>query len=464
MRKKRIAALAVSAVLALGTMTYTSYAAEGWQQSGADWVYTDANGNKITNEWRKGADNLWRYLNSQGIMAVNAWADDDYYVDNNGIMVTNKWMKLPVKNPNWDEQNDLVWYYFSNSGKAVTDGWSKIDGKYYFFDSEGIMQTGWVDDDTYYLGEDGAMRTGWMFLRDPDSDDDSFSNEVVPFGDDEDSHWYYFLSSGKKYAPSISSGDYKLYKIDGVYYCFDGNGAMHTGWVDMGDKGDGSFENYRFFQDNGSVQTGWYTTTPPEDNDLNMDLGGDVEYYYFSSNGTPKVGPPIEEASTSDLVKINGITYLFNEKGNPVYGLRKLQVGNTGEYACYYFGPDKATSSVIKGKGTVEEGDGSKSQFYFTETGNKMGRGFTGVKDTYRYYMGKLQKAESGTKYEAINIEGKIYLVNTSGKIVKSGSVKDSSGTKYKTNTSGQVTQVDGEDNDGKSLARGPVEPVYWDE
>ena len=195
-----------------------------------------------------------------------------------------------------------------------------------------------------------------------------------------------------------------------------------------------------------------------------MDLGGDVEYYYFSSNGTPKVGPPIEEASTSDLVKINGITYLFNEKGNPVYGLRKLQVGNTGEYACYYFGPDKATSSVIKGKGTVEEGDGSKSQFYFTETGNKMGRGFTGVKDTYLYYMGKLQKAESGTKYEAINIEGKIYLVNTSGKIVKSGSVKDSSGTKYKTNTSGQVTQVDGEDNDGKSLARGPVEPVYWDE
>ena len=127
MRKKRIAALAVSAVLALGTVTYTSYAAEGWQQSGTNWVYTDANGNKITNEWRKGADNLWRYLNGQGIMAVNSWADDDYYVDGNGIMVTNKWMKLPVKNPNWDEQNDLVWYYFSNSGKAVTDGWSKIE-------------------------------------------------------------------------------------------------------------------------------------------------------------------------------------------------------------------------------------------------------------------------------------------------------------------------------------------------
>ena len=108
------------------------------------------------------------------------------------------------------------------------------------------------------------------------------------------------------------------------------------GWVNMGDKADGSFENYRFFQENGKVQTGWYSSTPPEDNDLDMDLGNEVEWYYFSSSGIPKVGPPAEEASTSDLVRINGITYLFNEKGNPVYGLRRLRIGNTDEYACYY--------------------------------------------------------------------------------------------------------------------------------
>ena len=461
MRKRGITVFTLSMMLALGTATLTAYAA-GWQQSGTDWVYYDSNNYMVTNEWKKGADGLWRYLNSQGVMAVNSWADDEYYVDNNGIMVTNKWLKLQKKNPGWDEENTMVWYYFSNSGKIITDGWSKIDNKYYYFDSDGVMQTGWVDDDTYYTGSDGAMRTGWQYLQDPE-DKDSFDDKTVPFEDDEDKHWYYFQSSGKKYVPNISSGDYKLYKIDGVYYCFSETGAMQTGWVNMGDKADGSFENYRFFQENGKVQTGWYSSTPPEDNDLDMDLGNEVEWYYFSSSGIPKVGPPAEEASTSDLVRINGITYLFNEKGNPVYGLRRLRIGNTDEYACYYFG-NKATSSVVKGKGTVEEGDGTKSDFYFTESGTKAGRGYTGVKDNYLFYMGKLQKAESGTKYEAIKIDNKVYLVSTSGKIVKSTTVKDSSGTKYKTNSSGQIIQVDEQSDDGKSLAREPIEPDYWED
>lgn len=461
MRKRGITVFALSMMLALGTASLTAYA-EGWQQSGTDWVYYDSNNYKVTNEWKKGADGLWRYLNSQGLMAVNSWVDDEYYVDNNGIMVTNKWLKLQKKNPGWDEENTIVWYYFANSGKVVTDGWSKIDNKYYYFDSDGAMQTGWVDDDTYYTGSDGAMRTGWQYLEDPE-EDDSFDDKTVPFGDDEDKHWYYFQSSGKKYVPNISSGDYKLYKIDGAYYCFSETGAMQTGWVNMGDKSDDSFENYRYFQDNGKVQTGWYSTTPPEDTELNMDLGNEVEWYYFSSNGTPKVGPSAEEASTSDLVRINGITYLFNEKGNPVYGLRRLRVGSTDEYACYYFG-NKATSSVVKGKGTVEEGDGTRSEFYFSESGTKAGRGYTGVKENYLFYMGKLQKAESGTKYEAIRIDNKVYLVSTSGKVVKSTTVKDSSGTKYKTNSSGQIIQVDEQSDDGKSLAREPIEPEYWED
>ena len=118
----------------------------------------------------------------------------------------------------------------------------------------------------------------------------------------------------------------------------------------------------------------------------------------------------------------------------------------------------------MKGKGTVEEGDGTKSDFYFTESGTKAGRGYTGVKDNYLFYMGKLQKAESGTKYEAIKIDNKVYLVSTSGKIVKSTTVKDSSGTKYKTNSSGQIIQVDEQSDDAKSLAREPIEPDYWED
>lgn len=460
MKKKGFAVLFLSAALAFGTTGLTAYA-EGWQQSNGSWTYVDDNGKLVTNTWKRGADNLWRYLNSQGVMAVNSWVDDDSYVDANGIMVTDKWVKMEKRNPAWDEEGDLVWYYFSSTGKAVTDGWAKISGKYYYFDEDGVMQTGWVDDDTYYLDENGAMRTGWVFAKDPDSDDD---DDVIPYDDDEDSHWYYFLSSGKKYVPSISKGDYKLYKIDGTYYCFDGNGAMQTGWVNMRDQDEEGFANYRYFQENGAVQTGWYSTTPPEEDDYNLDFGWDVEWYYFSSTGVPKVGPYAEEASTNDLVKINGITYLFNEKGNPVYGLRILQQGSSDEKVCYYFGADKATSSVVKGKVTAEEGDGSSSEFYFTESGNKAGRGYNGVKDGYLFYMGKLQKAESGTKYEVIEVDEKYYLVNTSGKIVKSGTVKDSNKTKFKTNSNGQITAVDDETNDGSEYARNPVEPVAWDD
>lgn len=462
MKKRGIAVCALSVMLAIGTASLSAYAAEGWKQSGNNWVYYDSNGNLCTNEWRKGADNLWRYLNSQGVMSINSWVDDEYYVDNNGIMVTDKWMKLPKKTTGWDVDNTTVWYYFGSSGKAVTDGWSKISGKHYFFDSDGVMQTGWVDDDTYYLGDDGAMRTGWMYLQDP-SDDDSFDNNSAPFGDDEDKHWYYFQSSGKKYVPNTGNADYKLYKIDGVYYCFGENGAMQTGWVNMGDKEDGNFENYRYFGENGKVQTGWYSIQPPDDDNDNFDFGEDVEWFYFSSSGVPKVGPRIENASTNDLVKINGITYLFNEKGNPVYGLRSLSVGNSGETAVYYFG-NKATSSVVKGKGTVEEGDGTKSEFYFHESGSKVGRGYTGVKNGYLFYKGKLQKAESGTRYEPINIENKTYLVNTSGKIAKSTTVKDAGGTKYKTNSSGEITQIDEENSNGRSEGREPSEPVCWDD
>ena len=94
MKKKGLRILAAAAVLTFGCLTMNAYAAEGWALSNNIWTYLDKNGNRVTNEWKKGADNLWRYLNSSGEMAVNSWADNDYYVDSNGIMVSNKWMQL----------------------------------------------------------------------------------------------------------------------------------------------------------------------------------------------------------------------------------------------------------------------------------------------------------------------------------------------------------------------------------
>ena len=61
--------------------------------------------------------------------------------------------------------------------------------------------------------------------------------------------------------------------------------------------------------------------------------------------------------------------------------------------------------------------------------------------DNYLYYMGKLQKADSGSKYEVFSVPNgnsyKNYVVNTSGKIAKNTTVKDSNGVKYKTTAAG---------------------------
>ena len=43
----------------------------------------------------------------------------------------------------WND-TDAGWRYITSTGKAVAGRLAFIDGKWYRFDSDGIMQTGWV--------------------------------------------------------------------------------------------------------------------------------------------------------------------------------------------------------------------------------------------------------------------------------------------------------------------------------
>ena len=475
MKKKGFKVLAAAALMTMGVMTMSAYAAEGWAMSNNSWVYLDANGNKITNEWRKGADNLWRYLNSKGEMAISTWADDDYYVDSNGIMVSNQWVRTC---PLYDNGEGEQWFYFGSSGKLVKDGWKKIDGKSYLFDSDGIMQTGWSEDELYYLGTDGAMKTGWRYIEPPAEDFEDWADNYAGVYSEDGKYWFYFASNGKKYCPATSSdesADYRVSRIDGEYYCFDEYGIMQTGWVYMnGDPEDApvdSIENWRYFAEpeitsltTGASVQGWLSLEPPERLLNNMDEP--VVWYYFKKDGSAQVGPDYGTASTTDFVRINSKSYLFDPKGNPVSGLHKVEIGTTGEYTSYYFDEDAKTP--IKGKKTIEEGDGTKSTFYFNE-GSYAGRGVTGVKDNYLYYMGKLQEASSDLRYELFSIPDssgyKTYVVSTSGRIAKNKTVKDADGVKYTTNSSGILTAIDGETVDGTAFYNSPIEPVFeeWD-
>ena len=460
--KKRIGltALGLWAALSVGS-ALTVYGA-GWQQtSGGAWEYYNESGRRETNVWRKGADGLWRYIDGRGYMATNTWVDDTYYVDGNGVMASGKWLKLESSSGFHDGE---VWYYFNTDGKRVEEIWKKINGKWYYFDDEGVMLTGWLLNDMYYTDENGVMLTGWQKLPPPEDNyyEDYYNqakNEPVDTKNEDGTYWYYFGSNGKKVIPENMYGsDYQEKKINGSYYCFDSNGQMQTGWCNV--KGDSSIDSYKYYDENGkAVVNTWLSLEAPDE----FDKYGEVEWFYFTSNGAPKVGPEAGQATSRDLMRIKGLTFLFNEKGNPVYGLQKVATGSGGdEYTAYYFGSNKRNCEMLTGKQKVEEADGFVSEYFFLDSG----KGYTGVRDGSLYYMGKLQVADSGIKYMPITLNtggsSKNYLVNASGRTVKNTTVRDAEGTKYKTGSNGIILKINDEDVSGETFSN-PVEPTWWD-
>ena len=455
MKRKICAVLTLTAVLSAGAAV-SAWAAAGWVQNNGQWQYQDRDGYIVRNEWQKGADGKYRYLDSSGYIAVSTWIDDEYYVGSDGIMVTDSWLREDCSS---ETDSGIAWYYFDSRGQAVKEGWKKIDDVWYYFDDVGVMQTGWVDENRYYTNENGQMLTGWQLLDPPEdvSYDEDEEEEYDPFtqADNEGKYWYYFKSNGRKVTPDEDSGnEYGTVRIDGDYYCMNSDGAMQYGWKNV--EGGSSITSYKYFKSDGKMVTGWYSLAAPRGID---DSSDEIHWYYFNSKGVPKAdedGIPTKD----DLLTINGKTYLFNNVGNPVYGLRKVYLGESEDesnYTSYYFGEDDNDCWAHSGKIKVEEDSGEENTYYFTSAG----RGFTGIKDNYLYYVGKLQVAQND-KYELINVPGKDYavMVSSSGKVMKSTTVKNSDDIKYKTNSSGQVIEIDGEEVSGVT-GIDPEEPDY---
>ena len=455
MKRKICAVLTLTAVLSAGAAV-SAWAAAGWVQNNGQWQYQDRDGYIVRNEWQKGADGKYRYLDSSGYIAVSTWIDDEYYVGSDGIMVTDSWLREDCSS---ETDSGIAWYYFDSRGQAVKEGWKKIDDVWYYFDDVGVMQTGWVDENRYYTNENGQMLTGWQLLDPPEdvSYDEDDEEEYDPFtqADNDGKYWYYFKSNGRKVTPDEDSGnEYGTVRIDGDYYCMNSDGALQYGWKNV--EGGSSITSYKYFKSDGKMVTGWYSLAAPRGID---DSSDEIHWYYFNSKGVPKAdedGIPTKD----DLLTINGKTYLFNNVGNPVYGLRKVYLGESEDesnYTSYYFGEDDNDCWAHSGKIKVEEDSGEENTYYFTSAG----RGFTGIKDNYLYYVGKLQVAQND-KYELINVPGKDYavMVNSSGKVMKSTTVKNSDDIKYKTNSSGQVIEIDGEEVSGV-IGIDPEEPDY---
>lgn len=459
---KQILIPCAAAALTLGT-AMMSYAATGWQEEDGSWYYYDSDGERVTDTWKKSGDH-WFWLDEDGEMATDTlveYDDDFYYVNEAGARVSNEWRALENTDDS-DDASDVAWYYFGSTGKAYKAASSgkttfksigKADGttKKYAFDSEGRMLYGWVNEESerqtdedawkngvYYLGEagDGALRDSeWVQLEveDDENEDDDFDG----------TYWFYFSTNGKKLSDTTK-------KINGKKYRFEENGNAVFNWYLKASDSTASESNLYYNQPDQCWQAnGWFKTVPSENVDAEAFDNGDEYWFYANKDG---------DVLKSQIKKINGHYYGFNEKGEMLQGLYKLAVNDNEiisyeeieseddlpeadeAWEVYYFADSPKEGAMKTGTATIEI-DGEDFTYNFKKSGSERGMGYHGIHDGALYNKGQLMRADRDAKYEVKTFDGNEYLVNISGKLQKNKkNVKDADDYYYCTDGDGIVT------------------------
>lgn len=128
--------------------------------------------------WKKDKTGWW-FRNADGTYLAGDWAligDKWYLFDGDGYMLTG-----------WQTKNGKK-YYLTVNGDMAT-GWMEDNKQWYLFGTDGAMITGWaeVNGNRYFLDSDGRMTTGWKLL---------------------DGKWYFFNTDGTMMRNVTVSGRY----------------------------------------------------------------------------------------------------------------------------------------------------------------------------------------------------------------------------------------------------------------
>ena len=143
---------------------------------------------------------------SKGNKTDNTLRSDALYVDSNMISTFKKDNNIGQSSSSssgasgnkasspvvgWFKTGDK-WQYREKGADVTRSAWKLIDNKWYYFDANGYMLTGWVElkEGFYLLGEKGDMLTGWQNL---------------------DNKWFYFdKSSGLMLTNTTTPDGYKV--------------------------------------------------------------------------------------------------------------------------------------------------------------------------------------------------------------------------------------------------------------
>ncbi len=366
--------------------------------SNDDKYYVDSNGAKVTNTWvsvdnegdhecseQEDNSTIWYFFDSSGkakksdngakVFTNIPYGTDGnlkgtYAFDEDGHMLTG-WQNIELssgntatyyfgdENQGWaatgwqylekpegvyeteDEPEDSeAWYYFGTNGRAVKNQNKYINGFYYTFDENGIMDDTWVvgtpgvssgtvqiatDAAAFYTEDIGYRRSGWIYTFDPEDKDQ-----------EGDEYWFYLSAKGEAYndegkdaiaqnaegVTAVNLYDGETYEnvaakvIKNKTYLFDGNGHVLTGVLRLEGEayrsGGSKLANegiYYFSEKEGS-ETGQMQTGR-----ITYDNEGENVTYYFKKNGqayqNALVGGAIYDEEGKRVDAEDGGTYML---------------------------------------------------------------------------------------------------------------------------------------------------------
>ena len=285
-------------------------------------------------EWKTVNGKKYCYVNNQRVTGERQIGGHWYYFDGNGVMQTG-FVNLGSK---------TVYY---NSDGQMLYGEQKINNAWYYFDTiTGARITGFYNlpGKTVYYGSDGQMRYGEQKINNAWYCFDTITGaRVTGFYNLSGKIYYYGIDGKKRFGEQ---------RINDAWYCFDtSTGKMITGFYDLPGKvvyygadwkmlyGEQKICNCYYYFDPtfGSMYVGWKTVNKKsryyQENGC-CTIGEykiDDKWYYFDKNGIMQTG----------FVDLPEKTVYYNENGVMEYGEQKI--GN----AWYYF--DTITGKMATG-------------------------------------------------------------------------------------------------------------------
>ena len=160
----------------------TGYRKTGWLKLNGLWYYFWSDGTMATG-WCYANDGYWYYFNKETGVVHRGWitttSGDRYYMRPEDAREQTGWRKIDGKwyyfwsdgkmATGWVLANDGYWYYFDKDTGVVHRGWitTKSGYTYYMRPEDATEQKGWrqIDGYWYYFGNDGRMRTGWQYVN-----------------------------------------------------------------------------------------------------------------------------------------------------------------------------------------------------------------------------------------------------------------------------------------------------------